>query len=365
MFFSPATKKRRVVIIGASGKKGGDYITAVTKRDDLEIVAVVINTRVSPLVSHLESQGVIIIRDGQIDELLAHVNFDIAIVSVPHAEHKAMTLALLDAKKYVVKEKPLAMSMKDIERYESICHTQNIPPVFTTVQRDSLPVFLKAKEDLPLIGQPTHFTYNYWFNLPSVTTGWRAHMETAGGGVILDMGYHAINVLINFFGQPDRMAVSFAYAHQETEQEGLEDYARFFLGYEAKTEGEDDLRGLLILDRHADTKKEIFKIHGSNGHMIIDPQGYQIFDLSDTLIKHAPFERSKELETDQMLQDAIPRVMDKNALNQAYIKNKHTVDMIEKVYQCKGNQRHVFFKPMGDAVLSTPVISSTVTPNFS
>ncbi|MDF1684554.1 MAG: Gfo/Idh/MocA family oxidoreductase [Legionellaceae bacterium] len=326
---SSAQTKKRVVIIGASGKKSSEYITAIMKRRDLEIVGAVINKNTSPLVVDLESRGVSIIRNGRIDQLLTEISFDIAVVSVPHSEHKVITQALLHAGKYVIKEKPLAMSVPGAEQYDATIRAHHILPVFTTVQRDSLPSFLKAKEDLHLIGQPLNFRYDYWFNLPSVTTGWRARRVTAGGGVVLDMGYHAIDVLIKFFGKPDRISASMSYKYQETEQEGLEDYAEISMEYTT-----DGLQGKLVLDRHADVKKESFTIHGSHGYMVIQQQGYHVYNLENTLIKELHCALSKDELTERMFEKAIPFVMDTEQLNQDFIRNRHNVETIDRIYSC-------------------------------
>lgn len=330
-------KKKQVVVIGASGKKGSEYIAAIMKRNDLEIVGLVINKHTSPLVADLESRGVRVIRNGHIDQLLTNISFDIAVVSVPHSEHRLVTQALLYADKYVIKEKPLAMSITEAEEYDAIISVNHLPPVFTTVQRDSLPSFLNAKEDLHLIGQPISFQYDYWFNLPSVTTGWRAQMMTAGGGVVLDMGYHAIDVIIKFFGKPNAISASMSYQYQETEQEALEDYAEITMEYTT-----DSLQGKLVLDRHADVKKESFTIHGSHGYIVIQPQGYQVFNLEHKLIKELHCVLSKDELTERMFEKAIPIMMNTEQLHHDFTRNRHNVETIDRIYACRKTKLNDF-----------------------
>lgn len=324
-----AFQKLRVVVIGAAGKKGGEYLNALMKREDIEISAVLINKRTSPIIDELKKQGTKVIQNGSIDVLITTIAFEIAVISVPHSEHDLITQALLRAGKFVIKEKPLAMTMVQANRYHFLIEEKESPPIFTTVQRDTLPSFVNAREDLSLIGKPIKFDYEYCFNLPTVTTGWRAKNETAGGGVILDMGYHAIDVITKFFGVPNKISSLVGYKYLETAQEELEDSAEIFMGYGF------GLKGRLVLDRHAYDKKEIFKIHGTLGVMSITPQGYQVFNLTGEVIKKVDCQRSKEEEIIAMFRNAIPYHQNLDSINKLFIRNMQNVQIIEAIYSCK------------------------------
>lgn len=324
-------KKMSVAVIGAAGKKGTEYLRALMKRADLEISAVVINKSTSQLIEQLEKQGVQVIREGRVDELIANVMFDIAVVSVPHHEHHLITDQLLHAGKYIVKEKPLAVSLDFATEYASSIAQHKFPCIFTTLQRNTMPSFVQAKEKLSLIGKPINFTYHYWFNLPTVTTGWRSKMATAFGGVVLDMGYHILDVITHFFGSSSHIvSANIAYQYPETEQEQLEDYAEIAFEYHLS-----ELKGVVILDRHAIEKKEIFIIEGQQGRMIITPQGYQIFDLSGASIEDVSCPISKEEEITAMFNLAISN--SKNALKteQDFSRNMHNMLLLKQIDEQK------------------------------
>lgn len=323
--------KKRVVVIGAAGKKGTEYLQALLKRNDIEIPAVVINNNSSPLIEELKNQGTTVIQNGQVNDLIATVPFDIALVSVPHHEHHVITEALLQAGKYIIKEKPLAIAINHAAQYQSTIVNNKITPIYTTVQRDTLPAFVYAKEDLQLLGKPLKFQYDYWFNLPSVTTGWRSKMSTAFGGVILDMGYHAIDVITKFFGlDTPEIESNISYKYQETRDEQLEDYAEIYFNYPTQA-----LSGKLILDRHAKQKRECFTIEGENGIMHINPQGYSIYDLNMQLIKQENYTLNKEDEIIAMFNRAIPYETNAELINQAFLRHMHNMEIIEQINLCK------------------------------
>lgn len=320
-------QKIKVVLIGAAGKKGSDYLNALLKRDDIEIAAVVLNNTVPDICKTLEKKGTKIFFRGDVKALLATTDFDIAVVCVPHEQHDVITRALLGAGKYVVKEKPLALLLSQVEDYKALIHEKNIFPIFTTVQRDTFPSFIKAREDLHLIGKPREFFYDYSFNLPTVTTGWRSKKETAGGGVIMDMGYHAIDVIVKFFSCPDKISAAVDYKYKETREEGLEDSAKISMEY-----SKINLHGHLTLNRHATEKNETFRIVGTDGSIIVTPQSYKVFNNSGKLLKGVDCAITKEEEIVAMLKYAIPYHENSQALSQAFNRNVNNVEMINRIY---------------------------------
>ena len=323
--------KGELVVIGAAGKKGGDFLRALMQRPDINIAAVVINKSSSPLVDALEANGTIVIRNALIDALIKTVSFDIAVVCVPHADHFSVTESLLRAGKYVIKEKPLAMSVAESERYIDLIRINRTLPIFTTVQRNTMPSYIKAKQDLLLIGEIVHFKYDYWLNLTSITTGWRSKMATAFGGVILDMGYHSIDVILKFFGKIDHIHSNFiSYKYLQTMEEDLEDYAEILIECQGSKSG-----GILRLNRYADEKRDTFVLEGENGTMSITPQGYQVFDSAGLLIKSVDCNVSKEEEILMMLNSAIPQRFDVQEMEEAFCRNIKNVKAIADIYACK------------------------------
>jgi predicted dehydrogenase len=144
------------------------------------------------------------------------------------------------------------------------------------------------------------------------------------------MGYHAIDVISNFFGTPDIVSSLVSYKYRETQQENLEDYAEISMEFASS-----ELKGSLVLDRHAGEKKEMFTIYGADGCMSITPNGYQIFDLTGKLVRKVTCLVSKEEEMVAMFQQAIPYNRHAEALQHAFLRNINNVKLIEKIYSCK------------------------------
>ena len=253
-----------VAVIGAGSGKGQDYVEALRQRKDVRIVACVVNKNLPENIERLRELGTTIILNGDVGRLISEVSFDVAIVSLPHHLHDNVTKLLLQANKYIIKEKPLAMNGTVARAYS------HFKPIFTTVQRSTHPLFLEAKRDLEQIGEPVSFTYTYTFNLPSPTSGWRAEAEMSGGGVLLDMGYHILDVVLNYFGKPESVNCVFGYQYSEMQRRKLEDSAVLTFSFAG------GLKGTISLNRHADKKEERFEIRGSKGTIVLTPTTYDL-----------------------------------------------------------------------------------------
>jgi len=313
-----------VAIIGASSGKGQDFIEALNGRQDVKIVACVVNENIPKNIEKLQESGVTIIKNGDVSRLISEIPFDVAIVSLPHYLHDGVTRQLLEAKKIIIKEKPLALNETIARSYAQ----KGSVPIFTTVQRSTHPIFLEAKKDLSLIGEPVSFKYTYTFSLPSKTSGWRGESAKSGGGVVLDMGYHIIDVVLDFFGQPSSVEATFGYKFPEMEKQKLEDSSTLTFSYPSS------LRGELILDRHAEKKEERFEIEGALGTMIITPTTYDILVGSET-VKHVENSLTKIQVIQKMFDVCLTQQPDSVMLEKQFDRNIQTLSIIDKAYKQK------------------------------
>ncbi|MCL5071080.1 MAG: Gfo/Idh/MocA family oxidoreductase, partial [Actinobacteria bacterium] len=184
--------KPKMLLVGASGKQAQMYFKLL--QDHVEFVGFVVR-EISESISMIAAKNNIRIFNN-IDTAIEKVDFNVALVSLPHHLHHEITTKLLKNNKSVIKEKPLACESKDVVLYKK---NKTSSALFTIVQRNFQEPFIKAKEDLHLIGTPYNFQYNYHMNLKDITTGWRSKHEFAKGGVLLDMGYHVIDIINDFF----------------------------------------------------------------------------------------------------------------------------------------------------------------------
>jgi predicted dehydrogenase len=58
------------------------------------------------------------------------------------------------------------------------------------------------------IGTPFFVDAQYILAVDDPAAGWRGRSDLAGGGCLVDMGYHVIDLLLWYFGLPDRILLT-------------------------------------------------------------------------------------------------------------------------------------------------------------
>ena len=118
-----------------------------------------------------------------------------AIIAAPHDVHLPVTSSLLKSGISVLKEKPLAMSLPEAKK---ILETyRDARKVYGTNLRLEVlpwrrcdPLFQSGKRLLKNIGNVIWYSYESTMCVDNLGEGWRARRASAGGGCLLDMGWH-------------------------------------------------------------------------------------------------------------------------------------------------------------------------------
>lgn len=189
------TNKLKVGIIGLGHQSLEDHIPAINASSDTEIVGVV-ETNNEKLKSFLlENKN--IAGYNSFDDLLKNKrrNLDFIIIAVPHNLHYEITKKALINKIHVLKEKPFTISLEQAKEIRDIAKNTNTK-VMVTLQRRFNPIYSTFFQFIDKIGMPFFIEAKYSFYTDVPHEGWRSQKEKAGGGRIIDMGYHIIDLLI-------------------------------------------------------------------------------------------------------------------------------------------------------------------------
>lgn len=264
--------KKKIIFIGAAGKQSQEYIELL--KSEVEIVALI-----DPLFA-TESGKIAksIPCFGSIDKIPHDFQIDFAFISVPHNLHYDLTKQCLLRGWNVVKEKPFSLSVQEAHSLLRISELQG-KKIWTICQRNWLPQWKLAKEWTSYIGKIYSFEYEYSFNFSTPTSGWRSKQQDACGGVLIDMGYHSIDLIQILFGVPDEVFSTASFCYQESMKENLEDSVSIMFQY-----NEEKLKGTLQIDRHNLEKKECLSVQGSNGFLVITLNQIQLYNKKGTLI---------------------------------------------------------------------------------
>lgn len=311
------------MLIGAGGKQGREYWDQLS-----DVVRWVGIAESEPTKLDFIPNGSTYVAPSW-EDLVGQLDFELAVVTLPHRVHLEATLGLLNAGKHVIKEKPFAVTTHDAQALIESA-TANDRSVYTIVQRPFLPAFRHLENALGLVGAPFWFLYQYHINLASATSGWRAVREISCGGALLDMGYHAVDILVRCFGPPNIIRSRFSYCFDEMQDNALEDTADLAFTYT-----NTGLQGTVHISRHHYRKLERFEVLARNGSVVATPSRVETFYLGgdrETSLKDIGFQKHRR-EVKSMFQHYL-RNLDNRSARQRHLRHHLTVvSVIESAYR--------------------------------
>lgn len=159
-------------------------------------------------------------RDYQ--ELLAREDVDAISICVPNHLHAPIALAALERGKHVLSEKPLARSAAEAERMIRAAEQADraLHVVFNHRYRGDVQL-LKRYLDEGQLGRIYQLEASWLRSagIPSLGS-WFTSKEMAGGGPLIDLGLHMLDMALYLLGEPDVVSVS-ASTYAELGPRGL------------------------------------------------------------------------------------------------------------------------------------------------
>ena len=143
---------------------------------------------------------------GSVDDLLA-CEIDAVYVATPAMSHREQVLAAAKAGKHVLCEKPLGMSVPEAEEIVARCRQAGVTLGTAFMMR--FHAQHQAALEMIQAGKLGTLTYgraqlSCWY--PPMDGAWRQDPATGGGGSLMDMGGHCIDLLEMFFGRLRKVA---------------------------------------------------------------------------------------------------------------------------------------------------------------
>jgi|YNPNPStandDraft_1061719.scaffolds.fasta_scaffold80102_1 predicted dehydrogenase len=137
--------------------------------------------------------------------LLTDDSIDVIDCCTPHHLHHPVAMDALRAGKHVIVEKPIAMTVEQGQEMIAEAKRQK-RRLFVAMNQRMFPAHLKAKELLTegALGKPflgiANIIGNEFDNM-NRADHWKGSWEKAGGGALMDTGYHAVYMMQHFLGE--------------------------------------------------------------------------------------------------------------------------------------------------------------------
>ena len=138
---------------------------------------------------------------ASLDKLLAK-DVDAVYVATPAHLHFDHVKACAQAGKHVLCEKPLGMTVAQAEEMIGLCDHSGVKlgcafmMRFVTHHQEALKLIQQGR-----LGQPVYARAQLSCWYPPIENAWRQEPSTGGGGSLMDMGGHCIDLLEMFFGK--------------------------------------------------------------------------------------------------------------------------------------------------------------------
>ena len=198
---------------------------------------------------------------GSIEELLAS-DIQAVYIATPANMHCEQVLACAKAKKHVLCEKPLGMTVKETQKMIEACKKAKVQlgtafmMRFLAQHQAALQMIKDGKLGKPVYGRAQ---LSCWY--PPMKGAWRQDPKQGGGGSLMDMGGHCIDLLEMFFGPVKSVS---CFVRNNVHKYKSEDSAVAMLEFKNGVTGTVDAF-FCIPDN---SSKNILELYGSKGSIL-------------------------------------------------------------------------------------------------
>lgn len=226
--------------------------------------------------------------------LVERKDIDVVNICTPNRLHKDAAITALQNGKHVYCEKPLAFDEAEAREIVAVADQSGMKHQITAEYR-FIPAIMKAKEliNADFVGRVFHFRGLYLhagYIDPKRPREWRLQKEVIGGGVLVDLGPHILDIMRYLVGEVEEVSVMMETFFKERPMP--EDPKKM-----GKVEVEDAITALMKMSNGALGFAEMsrvatgaedemrFEIHGQNGALafnLMQPNELLAFDARES-----------------------------------------------------------------------------------
>jgi predicted dehydrogenase len=201
-----------------------------------------------------------------VEGLVGSENIDAVYITTPHHLHCEHTLAAARRGKHVLCEKPMATTLEDCRRMVDACRDNGVTLAIGYMKRFDA-YHRKAKElvDSGALGRITEARAQIvaWTTYPD-PNHWRLDPAKSGGGVMVSLGCHAVDLLCYLLG--DVADVTAVTGHHTVDPPGAatEDRAIVIMGFE------NGAYGIVDTSYAIPFRKNTLEIYGTEGSILAE-----------------------------------------------------------------------------------------------
>jgi len=249
-------------IIGCGGIADRRTIPGMIESDKVKILAVEdISKELAKKVS--QKYGLTEYTNSE-DELLKNDNIQAVYIGSPVFAHAKQVMKAADAGKHILCEKPLALSTRETEKIIEYCEKKNITLQIGFMMRYH-GYHIKAKEMIENgeLGRPVmgRGQLTCWY--PPMEGAWRQDHARGGGGALMDMAIHTVDILRYMFGEVESVS---SFNGTQTHDYAVEDSGVVLLRFRNGAYGVCDS----FFNIPDEAAKGVLEIYGTKGSLMAE-----------------------------------------------------------------------------------------------
>ena len=234
------SKIMRVGIIGAGAISQRGHIPGYRATPDVEVVALcdINEQRVRQVAEEMEIPRTY----TDYEQMLAAEDLDLVSVCSPNTYHATMAIAALEAGAHVLCEKPMALAFDDAQAMVETARRAGRSLTIGHHMRHQ-PMMMAAKESIAKgeLGRIYYAKASYLrrSGIPGYGS-WFTNKDLAGGGAMMDIGCHILDLALWMLGHPQPLTVSASvYSNFGPRAKGLGGWGADHLGAGARFDVDD------------------------------------------------------------------------------------------------------------------------------
>jgi predicted dehydrogenase len=221
------TNKIKIGIIGA-GNIGGVHIKEFSKLADLCEITTITDADLPLAEARAKEHDIARVAETP-EELIQSTDVDAVIIGVPNQHHALFAVQAINAGKHVLVEKPMGINSEAARRILKASEaSDNIVMVGHQMRFESVPMQIKEQVQRGELGR-IYTAKTGWFRrkgIPGWGT-WFTRMDQSGGGPLIDIGVHMLDLALYLMGNPKPVSVYGAtYAEFGPRRKGIGSWGR-------------------------------------------------------------------------------------------------------------------------------------------
>jgi len=249
-------------IIGCGGIADRRTIPGMIKSKDVNIIAVEdINEDISKKIAEKYKVSTYYTNE---DELIKNDDIEAVYIATPVYLHLAQIKKSADAGKHILSEKPLGLNVQETEEIINYCEKKGVTLQVGFMMRYH-GYHIKAKEMLNNgnLGQPVmgRAQLTCWY--PPMEGAWRQDPAKGGGGALMDMAIHSVDILRYMFGEVKEVS---SFNGTITHDYSVEDSGVILLRFENNAYGVCDS----FFNIPDEAAKGVLEVYGTKGSLLAE-----------------------------------------------------------------------------------------------